>query len=210
MVPSSLDKGTGVDPSKVTIEIQAASDLPRGAYELAVVTAGGTSDKRKLHVDDIAQAVESEPNGDPQSQAVLTLPVSLWGTIGQAGDQDYFAFDVEAGQTIVLDLAAKSQGSKLNGVLTLFDPALRVVASNNDFDGDDDPLLAYRVPVAGRYRVRLTADYERLEFLRVLRSHPAERILDAGGLILPLVPVAPVVPDLPAEGGPAAAEASDG
>lgn len=90
-------------------------------------------------------------------------------------------------------------------------PGDRVVSSG---DGELFPadLLVGHVALGSdrRYRVRLTADYERLEFLRVLRSHPAERILDAGGLILPLVPVAPVVPDLPAEGGPAAAEASDG
>ncbi len=35
-----------------------------------------------------------------------------------------------------------------------------------------------------RLRVRLSADYERLEFLRVLRSHPGERVLDPGGLIV--------------------------
>jgi rod shape-determining protein MreC len=37
----------------------------------------------------------------------------------------------------------------------------------------------------GRLRVRLSADYERLEFLRVLRSRPAERIGEPGGLISP-------------------------
>ena len=37
----------------------------------------------------------------------------------------------------------------------------------------------------GRLRVRLAADYERLEFLRVLRSHEAERITQPGGLIAP-------------------------
>lgn len=36
-----------------------------------------------------------------------------------------------------------------------------------------------------RLRVRLAADYERLEFLRVLRSHPAERLQDSGALIPP-------------------------
>ncbi|MBT0958129.1 rod shape-determining protein MreC [Alphaproteobacteria bacterium KMM 3653] len=35
-----------------------------------------------------------------------------------------------------------------------------------------------------RIRVRLSADYERLEFLRVLRSHGAQIITDHGGLIL--------------------------
>jgi rod shape-determining protein MreC len=36
-----------------------------------------------------------------------------------------------------------------------------------------------------RLRVRLSADYERLEFLRVLRSHENERIDQPGGLIAP-------------------------
>ena len=36
-----------------------------------------------------------------------------------------------------------------------------------------------------RLRVRLSADYERLDFLRVLRSHPAEQLHDAGPLIPP-------------------------
>jgi len=40
-----------------------------------------------------------------------------------------------------------------------------------------------------RLRVRLAADYERLEFLRVLRSHELEPITDPGGLVA--APVAP-------------------
>lgn len=40
-----------------------------------------------------------------------------------------------------------------------------------------------------RLRVRLAADYGRLDFLRVLRSHPAEQLHDAGPLIPP--PTAP-------------------
>ncbi|MEM9551700.1 MAG: rod shape-determining protein MreC [Pseudomonadota bacterium] len=35
----------------------------------------------------------------------------------------------------------------------------------------------------GRLRVRLSADYERLEFLRVLRHHGTEEITDPGGLV---------------------------
>lgn len=55
-----------------------------------------------------------------------------------------------------------------------------------------------------RFRVRLAADYERLDFLRVLRSHPAERISDPGALIPPEVP--PLLP-APGEGLPGAAGA---
>ncbi len=39
-----------------------------------------------------------------------------------------------------------------------------------------------------RLRVRLAADYERLEFLRVLRNQPREAIRDQGGLLTPFAP----------------------
>ncbi|WP_102108220.1 rod shape-determining protein MreC [Oceaniglobus roseus] len=42
-------------------------------------------------------------------------------------------------------------------------------------------------------RVRLAADSERLEFLRVLRSHAAESITDPGTLVVPQRAIAPIV-----------------
>jgi rod shape-determining protein MreC len=51
----------------------------------------------------------------------------------------------------------------------------------------------------GRLRVRLKADYEQLDFVRVLRSHPKERVEGAGALILPETPV--TAPE-PTEPGP--------
>ena len=41
----------------------------------------------------------------------------------------------------------------------------------------------------GRLRVRLSADYERLEFLRVLRHHGTAPITDPGSLVTPDGPV---------------------
>ncbi len=76
-------------------------------------------------------------------------------------------------------------------------PGDRVISSG---DGGVFPagLLVGQVELGTdqRLRVRLAADYERLSFLRVLRSHPAEQITEAGGLIPP--PVAPAPEDLPA------------
>ncbi|WP_166416589.1 rod shape-determining protein MreC [Cochlodiniinecator piscidefendens] len=42
-----------------------------------------------------------------------------------------------------------------------------------------------------RLRVRLSADYERLEFLRILRSHELQVITDHGGLLVDPVPASP-------------------
>ena len=59
-----------------------------------------------------------------------------------------------------------------------------------------------------RLRVRLSADYERLEFLRVLRSHEIEPITDPGGLIAE--PVVPPLPQAAAEPGPETEAATSG
>lgn len=70
-------------------------------------------------------------------------------------------------------------------------PGDRVISSG---DGQVFPagLLVGQVVLGtdARLRLRLAADYERLEFLRVLRSPPAERIDDPGSLIGPPPPEA--------------------
>lgn len=57
----------------------------------------------------------------------------------------------------------------------------------------------------GRMRVRIAADYERLEFLRVLRSYENERLNDPGQLIAPVI-----VPGSEAPEEAEAAEAGNG
>lgn len=65
-------------------------------------------------------------------------------------------------------------------------PGDRVVTSG---DGGVFPpgLVVGQVAQAtdGRLRLRMAADYGRLEFLRVLRTHPAETVVDAGAIIVP-------------------------
>jgi rod shape-determining protein MreC len=61
-----------------------------------------------------------------------------------------------------------------------------------------------------RLRVVLAADYQRLEFLRVLRSHELEPITDPGGLIAPpLLPSSPTA-EVDAEGEAAAPPTAGG
>ncbi|MDJ1007609.1 MAG: rod shape-determining protein MreC [Paracoccaceae bacterium] len=68
-------------------------------------------------------------------------------------------------------------------------PGDRVISSG---DGGVFPagLLVGQIALGpdGRQRLRLAADYERLEFLRVLRSSPPERIEAPGELIAPTTP----------------------
>jgi len=62
---------------------------------------------------------------------------------------------------------------------------------------------------AGRKRVRLSADYERLEFLRVLRHQGSEAIKEPGALVVP-APDATIPPQRPDIIGPQSGTASSG
>lgn len=53
----------------------------------------------------------------------------------------------------------------------------------------------------GRLRVRLKADYEQLDFVRVLRTHAKERLKDPGALIPPAATPAPQSSEAPASEG---------
>ena len=101
-------------------------------------------------------------------------------------------------------------------------PGDRVITSG---DGEVFPagLLVGQVAkdADGRLRVILAADYQRLEFLRVLRSHTIEPITDAGALIapdplkaLPAGVQGPLIPEnfnpVPQTGDSSAAEAGNG
>jgi rod shape-determining protein MreC len=88
----------------------------------------------------------------------------------------------------------------------LIRPGDRVISSG---DGDvfPDGVLIGNVAVdpGGRMRVRLAADYERLEFLRVLRNYGTERIADPGRLVLPEGGAAPATEPAPPPEAEAAA-----
>ncbi len=86
-------------------------------------------------------------------------------------------------------------------------PGDRVISSG---DGGVFPsdLLVGQVALGtdNRLRVRLSADYERLEFLRVLRAQPHEVIEDPGGLLLATDEIDALIEDALEE----TAEATDG
>ena len=140
-------------------EIIPDAKLPRGSYQLVVPGESGESNAATLVVDDLPQIAETEPN-DAVVHSMMSKDdsppsVGYWGVCSQMGDVDHFPFALKAGDSFVCRLDAKAFGSTLDGTLTLLDPSGEVIASVNDFENDRDPLLAYRVPQAGTYTVRV-------------------------------------------------------
>ncbi|PYJ80657.1 MAG: hypothetical protein DME22_23725, partial [Verrucomicrobia bacterium] len=152
-VKAELAKDVEARPNESVVIVTTPNDLPRGAYELSAASPNGESTRIKLHVDDLPQVYLSGTN---RIHAVEALPATFWGVHEKSGAVDQFDFDARAGQTLVFDVAAKSLGSKADGVLTLLDASGRVLAGNNGFDGSPDPLLAYTFAAEGRYSLRVS------------------------------------------------------
>jgi len=132
--------------AQVEIEITPAAELPRGRYEVWVLGPGGESNHLALHVNDLAQGAEIEPNNAlAQATSVTSLPTDVWGVLAAKGDIDQFTFEAKAGQKLVFSVAAGSIGSKANIDLSLYDAAGRLLADINGPGDKADVLMAFTV-----------------------------------------------------------------
>ena len=145
---AELDGESDESPTEAWINVKLAANPRRGGYDVSVVNAKGESAKVKLYVDDIPQAQESK------TAKALALPVAFWGALNPMGDLDDVQFEARSGQSLVLDLAAKSIGSKADVTITVFDPQGNLVQANSGFDGPD-PLIAFTAKKSGRYKVQI-------------------------------------------------------
>ncbi len=153
----AADAAGASDHRRLSIELTAAADLPRGEYKLAIVTPGGKSRAIEVQVDSVPQQAEQEPNDTLAAAQSLALPGAVWGTIRQLGDVDVFAVAATAGQHLVIEVAAASLRSKLDATLTLYGPDGRVLATNNDFEGRRDPLIAHTIQHDGLYHIQVSS-----------------------------------------------------
>jgi WD40 repeat protein len=140
----------------IWVYAEAPKALAAPEVQVTVTGPGGDSNAFKLFVDSLPQFAEREPNDSPsEATPISPLPAAVWGSLAKPGDADHFAFEAKAGQPLVIEVAAKRLGGKADAVLTLFDPAGNVVASNNDAEGSPDPLLTFTPPADGRYVVKV-------------------------------------------------------
>jgi len=145
----------GATTNEAWVELTVSNSLARGPYELSVRNTNAESSKLKFFVDDLPQVFLTMTNrSTPQK-----VPASFWGTLERAGQNDEIAFQAKKGESLVLDLAAKSIGSKANVLLTVFDQNGRLIGADTGFDGGD-PLLGFTAQSTGLYHARVTEKTE--------------------------------------------------
>lgn len=135
----------------LTFKLSSPKDLPRASYEVSVVTPNGETSKLMLYADDVPQAMKP---------MVLDLGISsydVWGTLTTNGHRDDHRFKAKAGETVVLDLAAKRVGSKAQTIqLELLDASGHQLAANHGLDAGTDPLIAFEAKESGEFIARVS------------------------------------------------------
>src|SRR5205823_3205012 len=96
-------------------------------------------------VDPFPAVEEKEANDSPGTGQTVALPVTIAGSLGRAGDVDYYRFEAQPGQEIGVQATAGIGGSRPEPALHLLDAGGRVVAESTT------GVLGYRCDKPGVY-----------------------------------------------------------
>jgi hypothetical protein len=122
----------------------------RGEGESAVIADPRLANVAVTAVEPHAAIVEREPN-DQANPQTLEMPVTVSGRMERPGDVDAFALVGKQGEALRFELASRSLGYPLDGVLEVFDSAGKSLGRADDVGNARDPVLAFVPPADGRY-----------------------------------------------------------
>lgn len=129
--------------SKASPEISTLSvRFPQGQ-------AGGFVTVLSDHRD---EKMESEPNNDPKQATKVTLPCAINGRFMEAGDRDYYEFEVKKGQRWSFRGQTQRYGSPADLYLELLNADGDLLKEIDDV-GNREGLLDYEFPADGTYRL---------------------------------------------------------
>ncbi len=133
--------------------VQIDANAQPGSRWWRVHTSQGVTAGMPFVVGDLPEVVEQEIDGAPIPQQV-TLPVTVNGRIFPRRDVDVWTFSLQAGETVVCDVAAESLRSPLDATISVVGPQGGVIARCDDARGRD-PRLVFSAEVAGDYAVSI-------------------------------------------------------
>ncbi|MFO0947647.1 MAG: PPC domain-containing protein [Planctomycetota bacterium] len=103
---------------------------------------------------------EVEDNGSASTAQKVTFPAAIAGSIGSAGDVDFFSLAAKKGERFEFEVVARRLFSPVDTKLTIFDSKGRPKGTNDDFQtfkGEltKDSFLDWTAPADGEYTVEL-------------------------------------------------------
>ena len=127
-----------------------------GQHLLLLDTAADLVVDYILNVTRGVDVAESEPNGST-AQALPSAPATVFGSIANSDDVDFFSFEAAAGQTLILDIDSEVLGSSLDAEMNLSDPQTGIEYFYSDQADGDDPRFNIVLPFTGRYIIGVGA-----------------------------------------------------
>src|SRR4051812_28846656 len=155
---SAVQKMQTVDGQQKPVDnvfvVSAASNLPPGVYEVVAEGRFGASNPRRFSVGARPEVNETEPNNDANTAAALAINGLVNARMDAATDLDWFKFNAEAGERLVVESAALGIDSRMSVTLELYDAAgkrIRHARSTHIADA----AFAFDVPSAGEYKLKV-------------------------------------------------------
>jgi len=137
-----------------------ASALP-GPREFRIATKLSLSSIGQLVVVEDPVSVEQGSNNTRETANKVSVPCVVCGKIEAAEDVDWFAFEVQPGQTLSFEVRCARLQDKIHDlqkhadpIIALYDANGRELASNDDFYFAD-PYLAYSFNEGGTYYLQI-------------------------------------------------------
>jgi hypothetical protein len=147
---------TPIDDARVKAVLEASADCRTGLHAVRLVTSAGISNLRLVSVGPYAAVDEVEPNSDFAAPQRIDLNTTIQGTI-ENEDQDYFAVQLTAGQTLAVEIEGLRLWSGIDG--NFFDPYIAILnpqrfeqaVSDDSSLLRQDGLICFQAPVDGTY-----------------------------------------------------------
>jgi hypothetical protein len=145
--------------ASVKLKFTVAADAAPGVREFRIATAVGISSLGQLVVVDAPVIPEQPGNTLPAKAQRVPVPAVVCGRVESAENVDYYQFAGTAGQVLTFEVYCARIQDKIHDLQKHADPLITVY----DLDGkelaanDDgyfaDPVLEFKVPKDGEYRV---------------------------------------------------------
>ncbi len=184
-------KVVSAQPEELAFRITVPSTVAAGRYELhAFAGAEEAPLTIPILVSDLDEKLSTPPRTRDHPQPV-PLPVAVSGIIDHKRTENFFSFDVQAGERLAFDVDSMKLGYLDDPVVVLYNADGQFVASADDRlqqNGSQppnlDPYLVYKFEKAGRYTVMIRDSAERgsPNYVYRLAIYPIEPDFDLKGL----------------------------
>ncbi len=141
-------------PKEWDHRIEIAATAKPETYYWRLASARGGTGARPFIVGELPEHIEQESNSTPDRAELVNWPCTLNGQIEGERDLDYFAFDLNKDTSLTIEVVSRRLGSPLEPLVEVLDDAGQSVECLR-YKSGSDPVIAFRSPRTGRYRLMI-------------------------------------------------------